>query len=68
VDDTSTRANEQLAEFRVLVDLPAERLWDLQRDFTVLQDEMVKCYVLLGALAAPELQEAVDLWGDQPSA
>ena len=30
--------------------------------------QAVKCYALLGALAAPELQEAVDLWGDQPSA
>jgi hypothetical protein len=33
VDETSTRANEQLAEFRMLLDLTAERLWDLQRDF-----------------------------------
>lgn len=36
VDDTSTPAWEQLAEFRVLLDLTAERLWDLQRDFLAL--------------------------------
>jgi hypothetical protein len=37
VDETYTRANEQLAEFRVLLDLAAERLWDLQSDFMVLR-------------------------------
>jgi hypothetical protein len=47
----------QLADFRVLLDLTAERLWDLQRDFTVLQEEMVKACAMLGTLAAPvELQ------------
>jgi hypothetical protein len=71
VDDVSTRANEQLAEFRVLLDLTAERLWDLQRDFAVLRDEMVKAYAMLGALPAPvELQPCQeqppeDVWGDQ---
>jgi hypothetical protein len=74
VDDAYTRANEQLAEFRVLLDLTAERLWDLQRDFAVLQDEMVKAYAMLGTLAArvelPAGQErpAADIWGDQTSA
>jgi hypothetical protein len=58
----------------VLLDLTAERLWDLQRDFTVLQDEMVKAYAMLGTLAVPvELQPCQDepaagIWGDQPSA
>jgi hypothetical protein len=37
VDESCTRANEQLAEFRVLLDLTVERLWDLQRDFLALQ-------------------------------
>ena len=32
VDGASTRAWEQLAEYRVLVDLTSERLFDLQRD------------------------------------
>jgi hypothetical protein len=74
VDETSTTRNEQLAEFRVLLDLTAERLWDLQRDFMVLRDEMVKAYTMLGTLVAPrELQPCQeqppeDLWGDQPSA
>jgi hypothetical protein len=54
VDDTSTRAedvkraHEQLTEFAVLLGLTAERLYDLQRDFGVLQDQMVKCYAMLG--------------------
>jgi hypothetical protein len=49
-------------------------LWDLQRDFMVLRDEMVKAYTMLGTLVAPrELQPCQeqppeDLWGDQPSA
>jgi hypothetical protein len=58
VDDVSTRANEQLAEFRVLLDLTAERLWELQRDFMVLQDEMVKAYALLGALPTERSRHA----------
>jgi hypothetical protein len=66
VDETYTRANEQLAEFRVLLDLTAERLWDLQRDFAVLRDEMVKAYAALAAL--PGEQPPEDLWGDQTSA
>ena len=41
MDEPYTGANEQLAEFRVLLDLAAERLWDLQRDFAALQEEMV---------------------------
>jgi hypothetical protein len=58
----------------VLLDLTAERPWDLQRDFTVLQDQMVKAYALLGTLAARvELQPCqeqppADIWGDQTSA
>jgi hypothetical protein len=73
-EEAVKRANEQLAEFRVLLDLTAERLWDLQRDFMALRDEMVKAYAMLGTLAAPmELQPCQeqppeDLWGDQPSA
>ena len=31
-------------------DLTTERLWDLQRDFVVLQDEMVTAYAMLGSL------------------
>ena len=50
VDEAQTPAWARLAEFRVLLDLTAERLFDLQRDFAVLQDEMVRCYALLGAL------------------
>jgi hypothetical protein len=59
------RANEQLAEFRVLLELAADRLWDLQRDFLALQAEMVKCYAMLGSLAVPaESQPAGDdIWG-----
>jgi hypothetical protein len=74
VDDAYTRANEQLAEFRVLLDLTTERLWDLQRDFMVLRDEMVKAHGMLATLAAPvELQPCqeqlgADIWDDQPSA
>jgi hypothetical protein len=73
VDETSTRANEQLAEFRVLLDLTAERLWDLQRDFLALQAEMVKCYAMLATLAAPvesqpcQEQLPANIWGDQTS-
>jgi hypothetical protein len=73
VDGAYTRANEQLAEFRVLLDLTAERLWDLQRDFMVLR-ELVKAYAMLGTLAAAvELQPCQDepaagIWGDQTSA
>ena len=37
MDEASTRANKQLAEFRVLLDLTAERLWDLQRNFLAMQ-------------------------------
>jgi hypothetical protein len=33
----------------VLLDLTAERLYELQRDFWVLQDQMVKCYAMLGS-------------------
>lgn len=57
----------------MLLDLTAERLWDLQRDFMVLRDEMVKCYALLGALptgpepSGEEPSPAV-IWGDQTSA
>jgi hypothetical protein len=73
VDESCTRANEQLAEFRVLLDLTVERLWDLQRDFLALQTEMVKCYAMLGSLPAPvelqpcQEQSPADIWGDQPS-
>ena len=55
-------------------DLTTERLWDLQRDFVVLQDEMVTAYAMLGSLPAPvELQQCQEQpgegnWGDQPSA
>jgi hypothetical protein len=74
VDGASTRADEQLAEFRVLLDLTTQRLWDLQRDFMVLRDDMVKCYAMLGTLAAPmefqpcQEQPPANIWGDQPSA
>jgi hypothetical protein len=74
VDETYSRANEQLAEFRVLLDLAAERLWDLQSDFMVLRDEMVKCYAMLATLTAPvelqpyQEQPPADIWGDQTSA
>jgi hypothetical protein len=74
VDGAYTRANEQLAGFGVLLDLAAERLWDLQRDWLALQAEMVKCHAMLATLALPvELQPcqdegAEDIWGDQPSA
>ena len=71
MDETYTRADERLAEFRVLLDLTAERLWDLQRDFAVLRDDMVKAYATLAALAAlaalPGEQPPEDLWGDQTS-
>lgn len=79
VDDTSThaedvkRAHEQPAEFRVLLDLTMERLFDLQRDFLALQAEMVKCHAMLPTLAAPvELQPCLEqlpanIWGDQTS-
>jgi hypothetical protein len=66
VDDTSTRAWEQLAEFRVLLDLTAERLWDLQRDFLALQEQMVKCYAMPATLPVPESQAGDDR-SDQPS-
>ena len=73
MDPVSTRAWEQLAEFRVLLDLTMERLVDLQRDFMVLRDEMVRCYALLGALPtgpepSGEEPSPADIWGDQPSA
>lgn len=73
VDEAQTRAWAQLAELRVLLDLTAERLFDLQRDFAVLQDEMVRCYALLGALPtgqgpSGEEQPAASIWGDQTSA
>ena len=65
VDETSTRAWEQLTEFRVLLDLTSERLFDLQRDFLALQQEMVKCYAMLATLPVPvESQPAGDdIWG-----
>lgn len=65
MDETSTRAWEQLAEFRVLLDLTSERLFDLQRDFLALQQEMVRCYAMLGSLPVPvESQPAGDdIWG-----
>ena len=74
MDAAQTRAWEQLAEYRVLLDLTAERLWDLQRDFAALQEQMVKCHAMLGSLAAPvefqpcQEQPGADIWGDQPSA
>jgi hypothetical protein len=56
----------------VLLDLAAERLWDLQRDFACLQDEMVRCYALLGGLPtgserSGEEPSPADIWGDQTS-
>jgi hypothetical protein len=51
------------------VDLAAERLWDLQRDFMVLREDLVRSYAMLSALAAPaELQPCQeqpdeDIWG-----
>lgn len=72
VDETQTRAWEQLTEYRVLLDLTMERLVDLQRDFLVLQEQMVKCYAMLPALAPPaepcQEQPAANIWGDQSSA
>ena len=65
VDEAQTRAWEQLTEYRVLLDVTAERLFDLQRDFLALQQEMVKCYAMLATLPVPvEAQPAGDdIWG-----
>jgi hypothetical protein len=60
VDGALHGATEQLAEFRVLLDLTAERLWDLQRDFLAMQAEIVK-YAMLATLATPvELQPCLE--------
>lgn len=72
VDGASTRAWEQLAEYQALLGLLTDRLFDLQRDFEVLRDEMVRCHAMLGALpTGPELpcqEQSADIWGDQTPA
>jgi hypothetical protein len=46
-------------------------LWDLQRGFAALQQQMVKAYAMLGGLPAPvelqpcQEQPSADIWGDQ---
>jgi hypothetical protein len=63
-----------VAELAVLVDLAAQRLFDLQRDFMVLREQMVKCHAMLATLAPPvelqpcQEQPAANIWGDQSSA
>jgi hypothetical protein len=61
VDDA--RAWAQLAEFQALLDLTMDRLADLQRDFGVLRDEMVKCHAMLPTLAVPVEPGGDDIWG-----
>jgi hypothetical protein len=62
-----------VAELAVLLDLAADRLFDLQRDFLALQEQLVRAYAQLASLPTlVELQPcqeqpAVDIWGDQPS-
>jgi hypothetical protein len=62
-----------VAELAVLLDLAADRLFDLQRDFLALQEQLVRAYAQLASLPTPmelqpwQQQPGEDLWGDQPS-
>jgi hypothetical protein len=61
VDDPQTR----IAELRALLDLQADRLWEMQADWAYLREELVKAYAALATL--PEEQPAGEqdvVWAD----
>jgi hypothetical protein len=69
-DSMSDERYLTVAELAVLIDLAAERLYDLQRDWLALQEQLVRAHAMLGSL--PALMECheppADIWGDQTSA
>ena len=63
------RASKRATLLPDLLDLAAARLFDLQADFRMLQDAMVKAHAMLAALptAEPPAAEQTSIWCDQLS-
>jgi hypothetical protein len=51
----------RIRELVVLLDLTADRLFDLQQDFVALHDQLVGCYAALAGM--PAVPDDTDIWG-----
>lgn len=67
-DAAYTQAAYTVAELQVLLDLAAARLFELQADFRMLQDQIVLAHAQLAALPAePSAGDPDSIWGDRLS-